>query len=371
MTSAALAVLLLGASPARAESGGVTPGLRHVGAPFAVDTSVRSLHRQALRASRAHERARLAADRQRRTVGRLDRSLRAKQAEYRGLRQAVGAAAAEHYRAGAGALLPGARLMLSDSPEQFLARSAAMERGTRAADQLTENVRRAEAELAREQSVADRALARLRRDQARQLAWARHLTVQLTRARQQAARMASGRAGGHANGHADGGADGHASARVVVQRGAGGCATSSGGGGSAASTGNAWVAPVERYRLSAGFAARGSRWSHGHTGQDFAVTTGTPVRAVGAGVVAGLGCGDAFGHQLVLRHPGGFYTQYAHLSLLQARPGQRVHTGEQIGLSGNTGNSSGPHLHFEVRMTPQVGSGVDPVPWLRARGVKL
>ncbi|NUQ99313.1 MAG: M23 family metallopeptidase [Streptomyces sp.] len=132
-----------------------------------------------------------------------------------------------------------------------------------------------------------------------------------------------------------------------------------------------WVAPVETYVLSAGFGSGGDRWANRHTGQDFAVPIGTPVRAVGAGRVVSVSCGGAFGIEIVIQHPGGYYTQYAHLAAVAVDQGQRVDTGQWIGQSGTTGNSTGPHLHFEVRVTPEMGSAVDPVPWLAARGVRL
>jgi murein DD-endopeptidase MepM/ murein hydrolase activator NlpD len=132
-----------------------------------------------------------------------------------------------------------------------------------------------------------------------------------------------------------------------------------------------WVAPVEIYQLSAGFGSAGTRWSHRHTGQDFAVPVGTPVRAVGAGRVVSVSCGGPFGIQIVLRHPDGYFTQYAHLASVAVGPGESVTTGQWIGRSGTTGNSTGPHLHFEVRVVPEYGSAVDPVPWLAERGVPL
>lgn len=132
-----------------------------------------------------------------------------------------------------------------------------------------------------------------------------------------------------------------------------------------------WVAPVETYVLSAGFGSGGDRWVNRHTGQDFAVPIGTPVRAVGAGRVVSVSCGGAFGIEIVIQHPGGYYTQYAHLAAVAVDQGERVDTGQWIGQSGTTGNSTGPHLHFEVRVTPEMGSAVDPVPWLAARGVRL
>ncbi|MFG2955749.1 peptidoglycan DD-metalloendopeptidase family protein [Streptomyces sp. NPDC048291] len=132
-----------------------------------------------------------------------------------------------------------------------------------------------------------------------------------------------------------------------------------------------WTAPTVRYRLSARYAARGHLWRHRHTGQDFAVDTGTPVYAVGAGRVVAATCGDAFGNQVVLRHPDGYYTQYAHLSVINVRRGQRVSTGQRIGAAGSTGNADGPHLHFEVRTTRHLGSEVPPLPWLRRHGVSV
>jgi murein DD-endopeptidase MepM/ murein hydrolase activator NlpD len=132
-----------------------------------------------------------------------------------------------------------------------------------------------------------------------------------------------------------------------------------------------WTAPTVHYRLSAGYAARGHLWRHRHTGQDFAVDAGTPVYAVGPGRVVTASCGDGFGNQVVLRHPDGYYTQYAHLSVLNVRPGQRVSAGQRIGAAGATGNADGPHLHFEVRMTPHLGSEVPPLPWLRRHGVRV
>ncbi|WP_217185240.1 peptidoglycan DD-metalloendopeptidase family protein [Streptomyces sp. AC495_CC817] len=132
-----------------------------------------------------------------------------------------------------------------------------------------------------------------------------------------------------------------------------------------------WVAPVATYELSAGYGSGGERWVSQHTGQDFAVPIGTPVRAVGAGRVVKVSCGGAFGIEIVVEHAGGYFTQYAHLAAVTVDQGDRVGPGQWIGQSGTTGNSTGPHLHFEVRVTPELGSGVDPVPWLRKRGVTL
>ncbi|MEU4097885.1 M23 family metallopeptidase [Streptomyces sp. NPDC026673] len=132
-----------------------------------------------------------------------------------------------------------------------------------------------------------------------------------------------------------------------------------------------WMAPVQKYVLSAGYAQNGARWAHKHSGQDFAVAIGTKVHAVHAGTVVEAGWGGAYGNNIVIRHSNGMYSQYAHLSKMQVRVGQHVGEGQQIALSGNTGNSTGPHLHFEIRKTPYYGSSVNPLPYLRAHGVSV
>ncbi len=132
-----------------------------------------------------------------------------------------------------------------------------------------------------------------------------------------------------------------------------------------------WVLPVsEPYTKTAGFADSGDRWSAKHSGQDFAVPTGTDVKAVHNGTVVTTGWGGAYGNRIVVEHSNGKYSQYAHLSKIGVAPGEQVNTGEQIAQSGSTGNSSGPHLHFEVRTTPAYGSGFDPVPFLENHGLK-
>ncbi|MFF5932527.1 transglycosylase family protein [Streptomyces sp. NPDC012508] len=121
-----------------------------------------------------------------------------------------------------------------------------------------------------------------------------------------------------------------------------------------------------RYRVS------GSSWSSGyHTGVDFPVPTGTSVKAVAPGRIVSAGWGGAYGYEIVIRHDDGRYSQYAHLSALSVREGQRVNGGQRIARSGSTGNSSGPHLHFEVRTGPGYGSDIDPLGYLRARGVSI
>ncbi|MFJ4466426.1 transglycosylase family protein [Streptomyces sp. NPDC089424] len=135
--------------------------------------------------------------------------------------------------------------------------------------------------------------------------------------------------------------------------------------------GDSRVAPVSG-PLGTSYRATGSSWSKGyHTGVDFPAPTGATVKAIGAGQVVDAGWGGSFGYQVVIRHSDGRYSQYAHLSAISVRAGQSVGAGQRIGRVGSTGNSTGPHLHFEVRTGPGFGSDVDPLAYLRAGGVRI
>ncbi|MEV8038241.1 M23 family metallopeptidase [Streptomyces sp. NPDC002742] len=137
-----------------------------------------------------------------------------------------------------------------------------------------------------------------------------------------------------------------------------------------------WIDPVAKYTLSASFDQAGGMWAHKHSGQDFAVPQGTNVMAAHGGTVVkaggnGAGDGPAYGNAVVIKHGNGTYSQYAHLSRIDVHVGQVVATGQHIALSGNTGNSSGPHLHFEIRTTPNYGSAINPVAFLHGMGVTV
>ncbi|MDH6626426.1 murein DD-endopeptidase MepM/ murein hydrolase activator NlpD [Streptomyces sp. LBL] len=143
---------------------------------------------------------------------------------------------------------------------------------------------------------------------------------------------------------------------------------------SAETTGTAsgFTLPVSGATIGTPYHMAGSMWSSGyHTGVDFVVPTGTPLKAVGAGTVVSAGWGGAYGNQVVIKLADGYYAQYAHLSSLSVSSGQSVAEGQQIGLSGATGNVTGPHLHFEIRTTPDYGSDVDPLAYLRSKGVSV
>jgi murein DD-endopeptidase MepM/ murein hydrolase activator NlpD len=138
-----------------------------------------------------------------------------------------------------------------------------------------------------------------------------------------------------------------------------------------ADTASGFSAPVSG-AVGTAYRTAGSMWSSGyHTGVDFSVPTGTSLKAVGAGTVVSAGWGGAYGNQVVVKLADGYYAQYAHLSSLSVSNGQSVTAGQQVGLSGATGNVTGPHLHFEIRTSPDYGSDVDPVAYLRTKGVSV
>lgn len=98
-----------------------------------------------------------------------------------------------------------------------------------------------------------------------------------------------------------------------------------------------------------------------HEGMDFGVPVGTPVHTARAGTVIAAGSAGGYGLKVDVDHGGGIVTRYAHLSRIDVRVGDTVAAGGTVGASGNTGESTGPHLHFEIRTN---GKAVDPAPYL-------
>ncbi|MFE4831665.1 peptidoglycan DD-metalloendopeptidase family protein [Streptomyces sp. NPDC056672] len=138
------------------------------------------------------------------------------------------------------------------------------------------------------------------------------------------------------------------------------------------SSDSGFTTPVDDPQIGTPYHASGSSWASGyHTGVDFLVDTGTEVKAVGAGTVVAAGWGGSYGNQIVIEHSDGRYSQYAHLSSISVSEGDTVSEGQQIGLSGATGNVTGPHLHFEIRTGPDYGSDIDPLAYLRDQGVNI
>jgi murein DD-endopeptidase MepM/ murein hydrolase activator NlpD len=125
------------------------------------------------------------------------------------------------------------------------------------------------------------------------------------------------------------------------------------------------IAPVAGFRLSSDFGERehpvlgGTRM---HKGLDLAVASGTPVLAPADGVVERASWFSSYGNFIEIAHGGNMETRYGHLSGYNVVAGQRVHKGDVIGYVGSTGRSTGPHLHYEVRIG---GEAVDPTPYMR------
>ncbi|MBQ1090175.1 M23 family metallopeptidase [Streptomyces sp. B93] len=124
--------------------------------------------------------------------------------------------------------------------------------------------------------------------------------------------------------------------------------------------------PVANHGLSAYFGQSGINWMSVHTGIDFPVAYGTTVMAATDGTVR-TEYNSAYGNMMIVTAMDGTETWYCHLSSYQVLSGTTVKAGDAIAYSGNSGNSTGPHLHFEVR--PGGGSAIDPLAWLRSHGL--
>ena len=125
-----------------------------------------------------------------------------------------------------------------------------------------------------------------------------------------------------------------------------------------------YIKPISGGRLSSSFGRRSAPVkgaSTYHKGIDWAVPRGTAVYASSGGTVTKAGWGSGYGYVVYIRHPDGRETRYAHLNKVLVSAGQSVKQGQKIALSGNTGRSSGPHLHFELRIN---GTAVNPLKYL-------
>ncbi|RPK80156.1 MULTISPECIES: M23 family metallopeptidase [Streptomyces] len=123
--------------------------------------------------------------------------------------------------------------------------------------------------------------------------------------------------------------------------------------------------PVNQHGLSAYYGQAGVNWMSAHTGIDFPVGLGTPVMAATDGTVR-TQLNSAYGNMVIVTAADGTETWYCHLSAAKIRSGP-VKAGDVIAYSGDSGNSTGPHLHFEVR--PGGGAAIDPLAWLRSHGL--
>ena len=128
------------------------------------------------------------------------------------------------------------------------------------------------------------------------------------------------------------------------------------------------VFPIDGARLTSGY---GSRWGTFHYGLDLAAPMLTPEYAAADGVVLRAGPASGFGLAVYILHDNGDVTVYGHMEKILVKPGQYVEAGETIALVGNRGQSTGPHLHFEVHQGGEDGKRIDPMAWLKARGVQV
>ena len=119
-----------------------------------------------------------------------------------------------------------------------------------------------------------------------------------------------------------------------------------------------YIKPLSGGRLSSGFKMR---WGRMHKGIDWSCPVGTAISASCSGVIARAGWGSGYGYVIYLNHPDGRQTRYGHLSKILVKSGQKVNQGDKIALSGNTGRSTGPHVHFEILIG---GRQVNPMDYL-------
>ena len=124
--------------------------------------------------------------------------------------------------------------------------------------------------------------------------------------------------------------------------------------------------PVAGFEVSLAYGVPGDLWTNGyHNGVDYACPVGTRVVSTVRGVVSSYNGGPAYGTHVVV-DDGDRRHMFCHLSSRAVRAGDRVRPGDRVGLSGATGNVTGPHLHYEVRELPPgtLGSDIDPAPWI-------
>ncbi|MFD5425388.1 peptidoglycan DD-metalloendopeptidase family protein [Streptomyces sp. NPDC127084] len=325
-------VLLLPALPAAASDGPT------------VSAQVARLYEEASEAAASYEQGRREADAERAHTEELEERLWQARGELGRLHDRIGGVARAQYRSG-GSLAVTAKLLLADDPEEMIRGWQLAWRMELTVNRLLDDARQAERRSAEAEQRAQEALAVLDAQAARLAEIKKKIETKL----QAAQWLLQDKANRSA-------AAGQCAGAVRLDQ-------------SEQPDGSQWVAPVRNYSLSAGFDSAGERWAKRHTGQDFAVGIGTPVRAVGDGRVVSVSCGGGFGIEIVIQHEDGWYTQYAHLAAVTVDQGEWVSAGQWIAQAGTTGNSTGPHLHFEARVTPYLGSGVDPVGWLADRGV--
>ena len=137
-----------------------------------------------------------------------------------------------------------------------------------------------------------------------------------------------------------------AAAKKATSVSARGTATTRTAGASIPATGATFMRPVNGATITSKYGKRSSGF---HTGTDFAIALGTPAYAAASGTVTFAGWKGSYGYLVIIDHGNGYQTYYAHCSALYVSAGQTVTQGQNISAVGSTGNSTGPHLHFEIR----------------------
>ena len=127
------------------------------------------------------------------------------------------------------------------------------------------------------------------------------------------------------------------------------------------------VLPMATYHLSAGFGLTGPLWEAEHGGQDFGAATGEPLVAVADAVVIEVSDAGPYGLRTILTLSDGTEVWYCHQTSVSVMAGDTVEMTDEVGTVGSTGNTTGPHLHLEVR--PDRGDPIDPVQWLQDAGL--
>ena len=249
--------------------------------------------------------------------------------------------AASHAQAAftpAGAETPSAAEMLSD-PDVVESARAESATTTDETDGLAQRRQAASTSVAQDQGRTQERQ-RVARDKARKQLAADRAEAKKRAARERAAQSTSG--------------------STTTASGSG--ATASGDASSVGAQG--WVKPLDNAVVTSPF---GHRWGRLHAGQDYAAAVGTPLKAMSSGEVIGAGPMDGYGIYIDIKYWDGTVSRYGHLSSVSASVGQQVAPGDTVALSGNTGRSTGPHLHMEIH--PGGGEPIDPAGWLAERGI--
>ncbi len=128
-----------------------------------------------------------------------------------------------------------------------------------------------------------------------------------------------------------------------------------------------WILPISGHATVT--SEYGWRWGKLHAGIDFGVPLGTPLHPMSQGEVIFAGWESGYGYKVEIRYWDGTVSWYGHMSQITSTVGQEVRPGDVVGYSGNTGHSTGPHLHLEIH--PEGGDAVDPIPWLAVHGLTV